>query len=85
MYRVVSNCADEKPATSANASGARSDSGFRPVAAMKRCRAPGKPWVSSGTLTLAAGTEIGEFFCVPSQEEEYRRLVRAPAGGQPRR
>lgn len=44
-----------------------------------------KPWVSSGTIRLAAGTEIGEYFCVPSQEEEYRRLVRAPAGGQPRR
>jgi hypothetical protein len=41
-----------------------------------------KPWVSSGTIRLAAGTEIGEYFCVPSQEEEYRRLVRAPAGGE---
>jgi hypothetical protein len=41
-----------------------------------------KPWVNSGTMRLAAGTEIGEYFCVPSQEEEYKRLVREPAGGQ---
>jgi hypothetical protein len=41
-----------------------------------------KPWVNSGTMRLAAGTKIGECFCVPSQEEEYKRLVREPAGGQ---
>ena len=41
-----------------------------------------KPWVSSGTVRLAAGTEIGEYFCVPSQEEDYKKLVREPAGGR---
>jgi hypothetical protein len=44
-----------------------------------------KPWVSNGTLRLASGTEIGEYFCVPSQEEEYRKLVREPAGGATKR
>lgn len=44
-----------------------------------------KPWVSKGSIRLASGTEIGEYFCVPSQEEEYKKLVREPAGGASRR
>jgi hypothetical protein len=39
------------------------------------------PWTIKGTLTLAQGTELGEYFCVPSEEEAYRKTVREPAGG----
>ena len=44
-----------------------------------------KPWVTSGRLRLMSGAEIGEYFCVPSEEEAYRKTVREPAGGAQRR
>ena len=40
-----------------------------------------KPWVTTGRIRLAAGSEVAEYFCVPSEEEAYRKLVREPAGG----
>ena len=41
------------------------------------------PWTSSGTLELFPGTEIGEYFCVPSDEREFQNLVSRPAAGAP--
>ena len=40
-----------------------------------------KPWVTTGRLRLLPAAEIGEYFCVPSEEEAYRKTVREPAGG----
>jgi hypothetical protein len=40
-----------------------------------------KPWVTTGRLRLMPAAEVGEYFCVPSEEEEYRKTVREPAGG----
>ncbi len=40
-----------------------------------------RPWVTKAAIKLAAGTEMGEYFCVPSEEEVYRKTVREPAGG----
>jgi hypothetical protein len=40
-----------------------------------------KPWVSeTKTYIRDDNTEIGEDFCVPSEEEAYRELMREPAG-----
>ncbi len=39
------------------------------------------PWTSSGTLELFPGTEIGEYFCVPSDERDFQNLVSRPAAG----
>jgi hypothetical protein len=44
-----------------------------------------RPWVTKRTIKLSVGTEMGEYFCVPSDEESYLRNVRAPAGGVSRR
>ena len=30
-----------------------------------------KPWVSKGTTDLRPGTELGEYYCVPSDSEQY--------------
>ena len=39
-----------------------------------------KPWVSeTKTYTRDDNTEIGEDFCVPSEEEAYKELMREPA------
>jgi hypothetical protein len=38
-----------------------------------------KPWVSKGTLNLSSGTEMGEYFCVPSEEQTYLKSVRERA------
>jgi hypothetical protein len=38
-----------------------------------------KPWVSKGALNLSSGTEMGEYFCVPSEEDTYRKSVRERA------
>ena len=43
-----------------------------------------KPWVTNGRIRLASGSELAEYFCVPSEEEAYRKLVREPAGGAAR-
>lgn len=40
-----------------------------------------KPWVTRTTLRLNPLAEIGEYFCVPSDEEVYKKLMREPAGG----
>ena len=46
-----------------------------------------KPWVSEKKVFKLAppNTEIQELFCVPSEEEEFNRRVRDPAGGVIRR
>jgi hypothetical protein len=38
-------------------------------------------WVTTATVSLSPGTEMGEYFCVPSDEALYRSTVREPAGG----
>jgi hypothetical protein len=43
-----------------------------------------KPWVTKTTLRLNPLSEIGEYFCVPSDEEVFRKLMREPAGGATR-
>lgn len=40
-----------------------------------------KPWVSKTTIRLSPNTEMGEYFCVPSDEAEYLKTVRERAGG----
>jgi hypothetical protein len=37
--------------------------------------------VTKTTLKLNPLAEIGEYFCVPSDEEIYKKLMREPAGG----
>lgn len=39
------------------------------------------PWISKTTLRLNPLSEIGEYFCVPSDEEQYKKVIREPAGG----
>ena len=40
------------------------------------------PWTSStGTATLYPGSEIGEYYCVPSDERDFQNLVSRPAAG----
>jgi hypothetical protein len=43
-----------------------------------------QPWVTKTTLRLNPLSEIGEYFCVPSDEEIFRQKMRAPAGGAAR-
>jgi len=40
-----------------------------------------KPWVTNGKMILGAGTELWEYFCVPSDSQEYNNRVMLPAGG----
>lgn len=40
-----------------------------------------RPWMTTTTLRLNPLGEIGEYFCVPSDEQLYRELMREPAGG----
>jgi hypothetical protein len=40
-----------------------------------------QPWVTKTTLRLNPLAEIGEYFCVPSDENEFREKMREPAGG----
>jgi hypothetical protein len=41
-----------------------------------------KPWVSEKKIhKLVPNREISEIFCVPSEEEEFNRNIRDPAGG----
>jgi hypothetical protein len=39
------------------------------------------PWTSSGKAKLYPGTEIGEYFCVPSEERDFQNFVSRPAAG----
>ena len=39
------------------------------------------PWVSSGRAFLYPGTELSEYFCVPSEEKDFQNLVSRPAAG----
>ena len=32
-----------------------------------------KPWVSKGTTDLRPGTELSEYYCVPSDSEQYNQ------------
>jgi hypothetical protein len=43
-----------------------------------------KPWVTTTTLRLNPLAEIGEYFCVPSDEAVFKQLMRDPAGGATR-
>ena len=36
-----------------------------------------KPWVTKGSETLRPGTELSEYYCVPSDSEEYNRELTA--------
>ena len=40
-----------------------------------------QPWTTSGTIRLTPGTEIWEYFCVPSESAEYNQRVTAAAAG----
>ena len=40
-----------------------------------------KPWVTTGTISLSPGTELWEYFCVPSESAEYNSSVLKPAAG----
>ena len=40
-----------------------------------------KPWVTNASLRLNVGGEMGEQFCVPSEEATYKKIMRDPAGG----
>jgi hypothetical protein len=40
-----------------------------------------KPWITNVTLRLNVGGEMGEQFCVPSEEATFKKLMRDPAGG----
>jgi hypothetical protein len=40
-----------------------------------------KPWVTKGSMLLQAGTELWEYFCVPSDSQEYNSRVMLPAVG----
>ena len=43
-----------------------------------------QPWVTKTTVRLNPNAEIGEYFCVPSDEEVFRQKMREPAGGAAR-
>ena len=38
-----------------------------------------KPWVTNVTLRLNVGGDMGEQFCVPSEEETYKKVICEPA------
>jgi len=38
-----------------------------------------QPWITKATVKLSAGTEMGEYFCVPSDEGNYLKAVRERA------
>jgi hypothetical protein len=42
------------------------------------------PWVTKTTLRLNPLAEIGEYFCVPSDEAVFKTQMREPAGGATR-
>jgi len=40
-----------------------------------------QPWVTKTTFGLNPLAEIGEYFCIRSDEEMFRQKLREPAGG----
>jgi len=43
-----------------------------------------QPWVTSGKIGLRPGTEISEYFCVPSESQDFNnRLLRPSVGAAP--
>jgi hypothetical protein len=40
-----------------------------------------KPWVTKGTIALRQGTELWEYFCVPSESSEFNRRLTGAATG----
>ena len=42
------------------------------------------PWTTKGRARLFPGTEIGEYFCVPSEEREFHAAGRPPPAGTER-
>jgi hypothetical protein len=40
-----------------------------------------RPWTTSGKIQLRPGTEIWEYFCVPSESNEYNNRLTKPAAG----
>jgi hypothetical protein len=44
-----------------------------------------QPWVTHGTIRLRPGTEISEYFCVPSESQEFNdRILKPSVGAKPR-
>ena len=39
------------------------------------------PWVSNGRAFLYPGTELSEYFCIPSEEKDFQNTVSRPAAG----
>jgi hypothetical protein len=39
------------------------------------------PWVTTGQILRSPGTELGEYFCVPSEAQEHTNRVLLPAAG----
>ena len=39
------------------------------------------PWTTTGKSQLYPGTELGEYFCVPSEEKDFQNFVSRPAAG----
>ncbi len=42
-----------------------------------------EPWVTTSAIFLTPGAEIGEYFCVPSDSEEYNNRILLPSLGLP--
>jgi hypothetical protein len=40
-----------------------------------------EPWVTTSSIFLTPGAEIGEYFCVPSDSEEYNNRILLPSHG----
>ena len=40
-----------------------------------------KPWTTSGTINLSAGAELGEYLCVPSDNDLFNQQYVFPAAG----
>lgn len=40
-----------------------------------------EPWVTTGEILRSPNTEIGEYFCVPSEAQEHTQRVLLPAAG----
>ena len=42
-----------------------------------------EPWVTTSSIFLTPGSEIGEYFCVPSDAEYYNNRILLPSHGLP--
>ena len=40
-----------------------------------------KPWTTSGKISLSPGSELGEYFCIPSDNEQFNEEYIFPAAG----